>query len=50
MKHELLEYALYALGATHDLRARQLIVPFLHRPDPRVREGARLAAAEITAP
>nr|WSZ18806.1 hypothetical protein OH837_38440 [Streptomyces canus] len=36
MEHELLEYALYVLGATHDLRARPLIEPFLH-PDPQVR-------------
>ncbi|MFE2935573.1 HEAT repeat domain-containing protein [Streptomyces sp. NPDC059278] len=50
MEHELLEYALYVLGATHDLRARPLIESFLHHPDPRVREDARLAAAEITAP
>lgn len=50
MEHELLEYALYVLGATHDPRARPLIEPFLHHPDPRVREDARLAAAEITAP
>ncbi|WP_369258831.1 HEAT repeat domain-containing protein [Streptomyces sp. R35] len=49
MEHELLEYALYVLGATHDRRARPLIEPFLHHPDPRVREDARLAAAEITA-
>jgi HEAT repeat protein len=50
MEHELLEYVLYVLGATHDSRARPLIEPFLHHPDPRVREDARLAAAEITAP
>lgn len=50
MEHELLEYALYVLGATHDPRARPLIEPFLHHPDPQVREDARLAAAEITAP
>ncbi|WP_208036962.1 hypothetical protein [Streptomyces cyanogenus] len=50
MEHELLEYALYVLGATHDPRARPLIEPFLHHPDPQVREDARLAAADITAP
>ncbi|WP_037605778.1 HEAT repeat domain-containing protein [Streptacidiphilus rugosus] len=49
MESELLEHALYILGATHDPRARLLIEPFLHHPDPRVREDARLAAAEITA-
>ncbi|MFJ8062981.1 hypothetical protein [Streptomyces sp. NPDC096142] len=49
MEHELLEYVLYVLGATHDPRARPLIEPFLHHPDPRVREDARLAAAEIAA-
>ncbi|WP_101254338.1 hypothetical protein [Streptomyces barkulensis] len=50
MEHELLEYALYVFGATQDPRARPLIEPFLLHPDPRVREDARLAAAEITAP
>ncbi|MER7576857.1 hypothetical protein [Streptomyces sp. NPDC126514] len=49
MERELLEYALYILGATHDPRARPLIGPFLHHPDPQVREEARLAAAELTA-
>ncbi|MGX1675194.1 HEAT repeat domain-containing protein [Streptomyces sp. NPDC055400] len=49
MERELLEHALYILGATHDLRARLVIEPFLHHPDPQVREEARLAAAEITA-
>ncbi|MFG3383251.1 HEAT repeat domain-containing protein [Streptomyces sp. NPDC047999] len=49
MKRELLEHALYILGATHDPRAPLLIEPFLHHPDPQVREDARLAAAEITA-
>ncbi|MGW5295884.1 HEAT repeat domain-containing protein [Streptomyces bacillaris] len=48
MERELLEHALYILGATHDPRARLLIGPFLHHPDPQVREEARLAAAEIT--
>ncbi|MGW9211897.1 hypothetical protein ACWGR4_33625 [Embleya sp. NPDC055664] len=49
MEHELLEYALYALGATHDPQARALIEPFLHHLDPRVRQNALLAAAETTA-
>ncbi|MGW2865540.1 HEAT repeat domain-containing protein [Streptomyces sp. NPDC001205] len=49
MEHELLEHALYILGATYDPRARLLIEPFLHHTDPQVRENARLAAAEITA-
>ncbi|MFI6060536.1 HEAT repeat domain-containing protein [Streptomyces sp. NPDC051286] len=49
MERELLEHALYILGATHDPLASPLIEPFLHHPDPEVREEARLAAAEITA-
>ncbi|MFF4632696.1 HEAT repeat domain-containing protein [Streptomyces griseorubiginosus] len=49
MERELLEHALYILGATYDPRAWLLIEPFFHHPDPRVREDARLAAAEITA-
>ncbi|WP_037599871.1 HEAT repeat domain-containing protein [Streptacidiphilus rugosus] len=49
MEPALLEHALYILGATHDPRARSLIEPFLHHPNPQVREDARLAAAEITA-
>ena len=49
MERSLLEHTLYILGATHDPKARPLIEPFLHHPDPRVREDARLAAAEITA-
>jgi HEAT repeat protein len=49
MERELLLHTLYILGATHDPQARQLIESFLHHPDPKVREEARLAAAEITA-
>ncbi|MFJ8164168.1 hypothetical protein ACIRBY_25025 [Streptomyces sp. NPDC096136] len=49
MERELLEHALYILGATHDPQARPLIEPFLHHPDPQVCEEAQLAAAEITA-
>jgi HEAT repeat protein len=49
MERELLEHALYVLGATYDPRARGLIEPFLQHPDPHVREEARLAAVEITA-
>ncbi|MFE0654626.1 hypothetical protein ACFVZH_39600 [Streptomyces sp. NPDC059534] len=49
MERELLEHALYILGATHDPQASPLIEPFLQHPDPEVREEARLAAAEITA-
>ncbi|AJE38794.1 HEAT repeat domain-containing protein [Streptomyces nodosus] len=49
MERELLEHALYILGATHASQARPLIEPFLHHPDPEVREEARLATAEITA-
>ncbi|MGW6390198.1 HEAT repeat domain-containing protein [Streptomyces sp. NPDC055103] len=49
MERELLVHALYILGATHDPQARPLIEPFLHHPDPEVREEARLTAAEITA-
>ncbi|MFI9272626.1 HEAT repeat domain-containing protein [Kitasatospora sp. NPDC052896] len=49
MEPELLEHALYILGSTHDPRALPLIEPFLHHPDQRVREDARLAATEITA-
>ncbi|MFF4385160.1 HEAT repeat domain-containing protein [Kitasatospora sp. NPDC001547] len=48
MEPELLVHTLYILGATHDPRARPLIEPFLHHPDPEVRKEARLAAAEIT--
>ncbi|AUG75734.1 hypothetical protein CFP65_0786 [Kitasatospora sp. MMS16-BH015] len=50
MEPELLEHALYILGATHDPRALPLIEPFLHHLDPQMREDARLAAAEIAAP
>ncbi|MEV0416562.1 hypothetical protein AB0I68_39005 [Streptomyces sp. NPDC050448] len=49
MERELLEHALYILGASHDPHAHLLIEPFLRHPDPQVREDARLAAAEITA-
>jgi hypothetical protein len=49
MERALLEQTLYILGATYDPRARPLIEPFFHHPDPQVREDARLAAAEITA-
>ena len=49
MERELLEHALYIFGATYDPRARLLIEPFFHHPDPQAREDARLAAAEITA-
>ncbi|MFJ9444335.1 HEAT repeat domain-containing protein [Kitasatospora sp. NPDC101235] len=49
MERELLEHALYILGATHSPQARPLIEPFLHHPDPEVRGEAWLAAAEITA-
>ncbi|MFC1402191.1 MULTISPECIES: hypothetical protein [Streptacidiphilus] len=49
LERELLEYVLYMLGATYDPRALLLIEPFLHHPDPQVRENARLAAAEIPA-
>jgi HEAT repeat protein len=49
MVRELLEHALYILGATHAQQARPLIESFLHHPDPAVREEARRAAAEITA-
>ncbi|MFI0811878.1 hypothetical protein [Streptomyces echinatus] len=49
MERELLEHALYILGATHDPRARLLIEPFLHHSDPQVRDEAGLAAAEIPA-
>ncbi|MET9879176.1 hypothetical protein ABZZ36_31805 [Actinacidiphila glaucinigra] len=49
MERELLEHALYILGATHDPQARRLIQPFLHHPDPEVREDARLATAETAA-
>ncbi|GAA0611911.1 hypothetical protein [Streptomyces crystallinus] len=46
MERELLVHTLYVLGATHDLQARPLIKSFLYHPDPEVREGARIAAAE----
>ncbi|MFJ9916841.1 hypothetical protein [Actinacidiphila glaucinigra] len=49
LAREHLEHALYILGATCDPRARLLIEPFFHHPDPQVREDARIAAAEITA-
>ncbi|MFJ7593425.1 hypothetical protein ACIQZO_39860 [Streptomyces sp. NPDC097617] len=49
MERELLEHALYILGASHDPHAHLLIEPFLRHPNPQVREDARLAAAEITA-
>jgi hypothetical protein len=49
MERELLEHALYILGATHASQAQPLIEPFLHHLDPEVREEARLAAAEINA-
>ncbi|MBB4987380.1 hypothetical protein [Streptomyces nymphaeiformis] len=49
MERQLLVHTLYILGATHDPQARPLIEPFLHHPDPEVREEARLAAAELTA-
>ncbi|MFJ1933397.1 HEAT repeat domain-containing protein [Kitasatospora sp. NPDC088160] len=49
MERQLLIHTLYILGATHDPQARPLIEPFLHHPDPEVREEARLAAAELTA-
>ncbi|MDX3455661.1 hypothetical protein PV396_27610 [Streptomyces sp. ME02-8801-2C] len=49
MEPELLEHALYILGATHAPQASQLIEPFLHHPDPQVRKEAQLAAGEITA-
>jgi len=49
MEREPLEHALYILGAAHDPQARLLIEPFLHHPDPEVREDARLATAETTA-
>jgi hypothetical protein len=32
MEHELLEHALYILGATHDPQARSVIEPFLLHP------------------
>ncbi|MGW3836185.1 hypothetical protein [Streptomyces microflavus] len=48
MERELLEHSLYTLGATHATQARPLIEPFLHHPDPAVREEAGHAAAEIT--
>ncbi|MET7288993.1 hypothetical protein [Streptomyces sp. NPDC005573] len=46
MERELLEHALYILGATHDPQARPLIEPFINHPDPEVREEPRPAAAE----
>ncbi|MDX3497677.1 HEAT repeat domain-containing protein [Streptomyces turgidiscabies] len=49
MERELLEHALYVLGATHATQALPLIEPFLHHPEPDVRDEARLAVAEITA-
>ncbi|MFF9427477.1 hypothetical protein [Streptomyces sp. NPDC014746] len=48
MERALLVHTLYILGATHDPRGRPLIEPFLHHPDPEVREEARLATTEIT--
>ncbi|MFI6056165.1 HEAT repeat domain-containing protein [Streptomyces violascens] len=45
MEHELLEHALYILGATHDPRARSLIEPFLLHPNSKVRGEAQLATA-----
>ncbi|WP_241479763.1 hypothetical protein [Nocardiopsis lucentensis] len=47
LEPELLEYTLHIFGATQDPRARSMIEPFLHYPDPNVREEARLADAEI---
>lgn len=47
LEPELLEYALHIFGATQDPRARSLIEPFLHHPDPNVREEVRLAYAEV---
>lgn len=49
MDPELLEHALYILGATHAPEALPMIEPFLAHPDQEVREEARLAAAEIIA-
>jgi hypothetical protein len=43
MERELLEHTHYILGATYHPQARLLIEPFLHHPDPKVREDARLA-------
>ncbi|RKS05047.1 hypothetical protein DFP74_0635 [Nocardiopsis sp. Huas11] len=48
LEPELITYVLCVFGATHDLRARPLIEPFLRHPHPDVREEARLADAEIT--
>lgn len=49
MERQLLAYTLYIFGATHDPQTRPLIAPFRTRPDPEVREEARLVAAEISA-
>ncbi|MFE7111910.1 hypothetical protein ACFU98_36675 [Streptomyces sp. NPDC057575] len=50
MERELLVHTLYIFGATHELRAYPLTESFLHHLDPDVREEARRALAEITAP
>lgn len=47
LEPELLKYTLYIFGTTRDPRARSLIEPFLHHPDPDVRKEARFAQAEI---
>ncbi|MFE3268062.1 HEAT repeat domain-containing protein [Streptomyces sp. NPDC059215] len=49
MEPEILGHAIYFLGATHAPTALPLMEPFLNHPDQEVSEGARLAAAEITA-
>ncbi|MGW1658825.1 HEAT repeat domain-containing protein [Streptomyces atratus] len=50
MTPQLPAHAVCILGATQDPQARPLIEPLLRHPDPDVREEARRAAAEITAP
>ncbi|WP_443034886.1 hypothetical protein [Streptomyces sp. BE133] len=50
MTPQLLTHALCIPGATQDPQARPLIEPLLRHHDPDVREEARRAAAEITAP